>query len=161
MSERLCNIVADMAGRLDHATLQTIILNAIPERRMRDMYPTESTRRPGVAYGGSSARPTPMLVYDEEYCAQFPTHTSMDIESPIDYLETMRGAVQTRDPVVIADLLTEFDEYFAMPIPVFLQPIIILFKKWSEITTTNPHDITMLLRDMKAVHNVPYSGRQI
>ena len=161
MSERLCNIVADMAGRLDHATLRTIILNAIPERQMRDMYPTESTRRPGVRYGGSRARPMPMLVYDEEYCAQFSTFNSMEFESPIEYLETMRGVVQTRDPVVIADLLTEFEYYFAMPIPVFLQPILILFKKWCELTSTNSPDITTLLQHMKTVHNVPYSGRQL
>jgi hypothetical protein len=77
-----------------------------------------------------------MIAHQESYLAEFP-------ESPIEYLDTFRATVQTEDPTVVADVQSDFDEYFTMTNPVFMQVILVLFKNWYDKRTGNAPMDTM------------------
>ena len=134
MSDCLNMIVADMSECLSASQLKLILLNAIPERQVRDIHPTAPKRRPGLPYCAPSGPPIQAEVYDEAYSAQFPDTDALE------YLELICGVVQSLNPnpETLTFLLDGFDEYFSKQAPVFFQPILIIFKKWSELSAGNP-----------------------
>ena len=94
MSDCLRLIVTDMSEFLSAADLNTIItqmseyfcatqlklvlLNAIPERHLQDVYPTAPKRRPGLLYRAPTGPPITSEVDDQEYSAQFPGPTALE-----------------------------------------------------------------------------------
>lgn len=143
MSERLRMIVTDMAYNLDSSALKTIILHAIPEKLDREFFPTEPTRRPGWPNSGFRGRAFIMPAHEEAYLEEFPDTSDMDLECPIEYLDMLRSAVETEDPTAITDVQSDFDEYFTMTNPVYMQPILVLFKNWCDKRTAHAPMATM------------------
>ena len=56
MSACLHMIVTDMSEFLDVAQLRLILLNAIPERQVRDVYVSDPPRQPGLPYRSPAGR---------------------------------------------------------------------------------------------------------
>lgn len=143
-------IVTEMTEFLSAAQLKLVLLNAIPERHVQVVHPTAPTHRPGLPYRAPTGPSIRAEVYDEAYSAQFP-----DTEA-LEYLEDIRGVVQShnpsQDPKILSSLLEDFDEYFSKPAPVFFQPIMIIFKKWSELSADNPPTAFDTPRDVE-IHN--------
>jgi len=138
MSDRLHMIVADMADYLDAGALKTIILNAIPEHQEREFYPTDPPRRPGLPHSGSRGRAFRSLAHEDAYCAEFPD------DEALEYIDLIREVVLAQDPPKNAEtrafLLEEYATYSTKTqgVPRDFQPILILFKKWCDLTAGNP-----------------------
>ena len=136
MSDCLHLIVRDMCEFLSAAQLKLVLLNAIPERSVQVVHSSAPKHRPGMPARGPTGPSIRAAVYDEAYEAQFPDTDALE------YLEEIRGVVQSlnpsRDPDTLRFLLSVFDEYYSKPAPVFFQPILIIFKKWSEVSAGNP-----------------------
>ena len=134
MSALLHTIVTDMCEFLDVAQLRLILLNAIPEQQVRDVYIEEPPRRAGVPGRGPAGRMIRAECHEDAYSALFP-----DTDA-IEYLDLIRGVVQgaDRDPDTLALLLGDFDSYFVKQAPDFFQPILLIFKQWHELSAGNP-----------------------
>ena len=138
MSERLHMIVTDMADYLDAAALKTIILNAIPEHQERVEYAGESRRIPGWPRSGSRGRAITIQCHEDAYIAEFPD------DEALQYIDLIREVVLAQDPPKNAEtrafLLEEYATYSTKTqgVPRDFQPILILFKKWCDLTAANP-----------------------
>jgi hypothetical protein len=93
-----------------------------------------------------------MPAHEEAYLAEFRKQTYMDLDDPAEYLDKVRDAVQTEKATAIAGVLSDFDEYFAVTAPVFMQPILVLFKKWCELSNGNVHAMSVDAPPIPATH---------
>jgi hypothetical protein len=138
MSDRLHMIVTDMADYLDAAALKTIILNAIPEHRAQEVYMGESRPRPGFPRSTSRGRAITIESHEPAYIAEFPD------DEALEYIDLIREVVLAQDPPKNAEtrafLLEEYATYSTKTqgVPRDFQPILILFKKWCDLTAGNP-----------------------
>ena len=137
MSARLHAIVLHMAEYLDRAALKTVILDAIPSPQPREFFPTEPPRRPGLPRSLAHHRPITVDSHSSAYIAEYPDTAALD------YLDLIREVVSAPSPPqsetheTRAFLLEEYATYAAKTrgVPTDFHPILLLFKKWCDLTS--------------------------
>ena len=129
-------ILTKMCAFLDVAQLRLILLNAIPERQLRDVYVQDPPRRAGLPGRAPAGRWIRAECHEEAYSALFPDDTVREYLDEI--RSVVRGVDPERDPGTLEFLLEEFDSYFVKQAPDFFQPILIIFRKWHELSAGNP-----------------------
>ena len=141
MSARVQMIVGDMADYLDRDALKTIILNAIPEKQAREVQMGESAPRPEWPGSGSRGRVITVEAHEDAYTAEFPD------DEALQYIDLIREVVSAQNPPKNAEtrvfLLGEYATESAKTegVPSDFQPILILFKKWCDLTPPAAHSL--------------------
>ena len=157
MSACLHMIVAEMCEFLDVAQLRVILLNAIPEQQERDVYYEDPPRREGLPRMAPAGRWIRSKCHEEAYSALFPNWGALD------YLDEIRSVVlgvdPERDPGTLEFLLEEFDSYFVKQAPDFFQPILVIFKKWHELSAGNPPSAADAAGRGQPAHHLQPAGR--
>jgi hypothetical protein len=154
----LKTIVTYMADHLDHAALKTIILNAIPEHRAQEVYMGESTSRPGFPRSTSRGRAITIDSHEPAYIAEFPDNEALE------YLDLIREVVSARNPPENAEtrafLLGEYatESTKTQGVPSDFQPILILFKKWCDLTTDDPDAMSVDPPNTPIVEHLIHNG---
>ena len=118
-------IVTDMCDYLSPAHLKTIILNAIPEQQEQDLYIRDAVTRHLVHVRAP--------VHDNVYSDQFGPDSDA-----LEFLDLIHSAVRTHDHNTLTLIHDEFDRYWPIPSPIFYQPILLIFKKWCDLSVGNP-----------------------